>query len=128
MIVKRSYNQMFEFNIIAGGYIEKYPDNKLTEHLKKFCEKQLKKIFEQYADEKDDLQIKNCLIDDKTKAIIYVDKQRQFSQEGELKLKSELKELNKKEVDVHSRIIEGIDYLIDLLTEDEKESFTGILI
>ena len=39
MIVKKTYEDLFELNIIAGEYIGKNPDNKLSESLKKFCEK-----------------------------------------------------------------------------------------
>lgn len=128
MKVKRSYDQLFEFNSFASRYAEKNKDNKLTASINNVF-KQLKEPFEDYADERDTLQINNCLVDEKTKAILkHADGSRHFSQEGEKKLKKEIKELGKKEIEIHARIADGINDLIESLTDFEKDAFSGIVI
>lgn len=127
MKVERTYAQLFALDVVSANYRKNNPDNKITACLTNF-NKQLKKHFEEYFDEQDNLQINNCLTDEKTKAIIYVDKERQFSQDGERKLKQDIKELKKKKVFIHSRIAEDVSDLINKLTEEEKEVFSEIVI
>lgn len=129
MIVKKTYTQLFGINSIGGIYTKKNDDNKISEALKKFCEKQLKKHFEEYNDKLDDLRINNCLTDCKNGAIIRDERgNRMFSVAGEIKLKSDIKKLNNETVEIHSRIVEDIDDLITQLNENEKEAFSGIII
>ena len=73
MILKKSYQQLFELNAKIGSYVKKHPENKISEALKKFSEKQLSKRFEDYNDEVDDLQINNCLADDAKQGAIMKD-------------------------------------------------------
>ncbi|MCE9539755.1 MAG: hypothetical protein K8R85_11125 [Bacteroidetes bacterium] len=130
MIVQKSYTELFELNKVSGLYIRKKPDNKISEALKKFSEKQLAKRFEEYNDEIDDLQLNNCLTDDTKKGAIMKDEKggRMYSVAGEMKLKADIKNLNKKQVEIHSRIVEDIDDLIKELDEYEVEAFSGIII
>lgn len=139
MKTEKTYTELFDFNIVALAYLDKHKDqeNKLCALLNNFVSKQLRKIFNEYNDEKDTLQLNNCAVDDKTKVILYTEstnehgqkvRLRQFTVEAELKLKKEIKELNKQKVEVHLRTSEGIEGLIEELTEDEKEAFSGIVI
>ena len=130
MKIKKKYSELIIANIVMGEYLKKHVDkeNKICASIKNFT-KQLTQIFENYNDEKDTLQLNNCAVDEKTKVILKDEKgNRQFTVEGEIKLKGEIKELNKKEVEFHSRIAEGIEDLIAELTDEEKETFEGIVI
>ena len=126
---KKTYGQLIEANIHMGGYLQKHKEeNKICVSIKNFS-KQLQKVFEEYNDDRDTLQLNNCAVDEKTKVILKDEKgNRQFTVEGEIKLKKDLKDLLLKEVEIHSRIPEGIDELIAGLTEEEKEAFAGIVI
>lgn len=130
MKIQKTYLELLNFNQVASSYIEKNKEseNKLCSAIKQFS-KQLKDIFEEYNDERDNRQLDNCSVDEKTKVILKNEKgERQFTVEGEKKLKAELKALMKKIVDCHARIPEGIEDLIPTLTELEKECFSGIII
>lgn len=132
MKIKKTYSELINANILMGNYIKKNEsDNKICAAIKIFT-KQLKVCFEEFNDEKDTLQINNCMTvpEGEKKGAIIKDEfgNRAFSPEGELKLKAELKELLKKEVEIHARIPEGIDNLIAELDEDELEAFSGIVI
>lgn len=130
MKISKTYLQLIIFNQVSAAYLEKNKEteNKLCSAIKQFS-KQLTKIFEEYNDERDTRQLNNCSVDEKTKVILKDDKgNRQFTVEGEKKLKGELRELINKQVECHSRIPEGIDELIVTLTDIEKETFSGIVI
>lgn len=132
MTIEKTYKELFILNNISKNYISKNPENiknKLGESILKFSQKQLQPIFDEYNDEVDNFQIKNCLTDPNTNAILYIEgKTRQFSIEGELKLKSDIKEFSNKKVEINSMIIDGIDNIILELTDFEKEVFSGIFI
>ncbi len=141
MIIKKTYSELFIYNQVGGAYLQKNPENKVSAAIIKFADKQLKQIFTDYEDELDNLRLNNCLVDEKTRAVLHKERKlidangkeiivmdRQFSPEGEIKLKGEIKELNKVGVDVHSRILDGIDDLIKLMTDEEKEAFSEIFI
>lgn len=130
MKIQKTNQELIDFSTIADLYIKnnKGSENKLCSAITQFG-KQLRKIFEDYNDERDTFQLNNCSVDDKTKVILK-DAQgaRQFTVAAEIKLKGELKVLSQKVIDCHSRIPEGIDDLILTLTEIEKDAFSGIII
>src|SRR3990172_8221284 len=114
MKIQRTYLELINFNQVAAAYIEKNKEaeNKLCSAIKQFS-KQLKNIFENYNDERDNLQLNNCSVEEKTKVILKDDKgNRQFTIEAEKKLKKELKELLLTKIECHARVPEGIDELI----------------
>lgn len=126
--VKKTYLDLLQANVFMTNYCEVNPENKLTLAIKKFG-KQLRVILEDYNDKIDTLQILNCIVDEKTKAILKDDKnQRQFTVEGSIKLKEESKKLLKEEVEVTPVIFDGIDELILGLSEPQKEAFSGLVI
>src|SRR3972149_7787677 len=130
MKIQRTYLELITFNQVAAAYIEKNKEaeNKLCSSIKQFS-KQLKNIFENYNDERDNLQLNNCSVEEKTKVILKDDKgNRQFTIEAEKKLKKELKELLLTKIECHARVPEGIDELIAELTEMERAVFSGIII
>src|SRR3990170_3280276 len=132
MKIQKTYLELINFNQVAAVYldrcIKKEAENKLFSAIKQFS-KQLKNIFENYNDERDNLQLNNCSVDEKTKIILKDDKgNRQFTIEAEKKLKKELKELLQVKIECHARIPESIDELISELTETEREVFSAIII
>lgn len=133
MKIKKTYLELINFNQVAAAYLDKNKEaeNKLCSAIKQFS-KQLKNIFEEYNDERDNLQLNNCLVymEGQMKNAVMKDEKgnRMFSVEGEKKLKKELKELIYKEVECHARIPESIDALLPTLTEIELEVFNGIII
>ncbi|HJY63371.1 MAG TPA: hypothetical protein VJ455_04380 [Ignavibacteria bacterium] len=132
MKIQKTYFELINFNQVAEVYldrcIKKEAENKLCSAIKQFS-KQLKNIFENYNDERDNLQLNNCSVEEKTKVILKDDKgNRQFTIEAEKKLKKELKELLLTKIECHARVPEGIDELIAELTEMERAVFSGIII
>jgi hypothetical protein len=150
MKTTRTITELQKFNIYGAAYLEKFKDtpavkdekgnvttpailqeNKLCSAIKKFT-KQLEKIFNDFNENKDDLQIDNCLTytEGKEKGAIMKDEKgnRLYSKEGERALKKSLKEEMEKSIDIHARIPEGIDDLIVELEDYEKESFSGLII
>lgn len=139
MIIKKTYLQLIEFNIASGKYLmaKGSEDNKLSSAIK-LINKQLGKIFEDYNDEVDTIKLNNCLVDNETQAILYdiipgvngreSTRERKYSVSGQIKIKSELKNLGKKQVQIHSRIVENCEDLISKLTDDQKEAFSELII
>lgn len=131
MKVKRNFIHLQNFDVLGSGYIEKNKgiENLLTSAIGKFT-KQLKAVYEDYNDERDNLQLQHCLKDEKRQQAIMKDDQdrRMYSEAGEKALKASLKELNKREWELHSRIPEGVEALVPQLTEIEKEFFSELII
>lgn len=127
----RELDATISLYFINNGYWDKekkqFSKKELTKlsHNMKNIKKQAEKILEQYTSDRDDLQIDHCAIDEKTKAMLkHPDGTRQFTQDGEKKLKAALKNLDETKVTIHARITEGEWDL----TDEEKEVFSGILI
>lgn len=131
MKVNRTFIHLQNFDVIASAYNAKNNgiDNLLTSAIHKFS-KQLKVVYEEYNDQRDDLQLTHCLKDEKRQQAIMKDDQdrRMYSEAGERALKIALKELGKKEWELHSRIPEGVEALVPQLTEIEKEYFSELII
>lgn len=115
----------------AGGFTTKEP-TKLVANIKNII-KQSDKLYEGFSEEKTNILIDNCAVDDKTKAILYDEskdavgntiRNYRFTKEGQKEVNKKIKELLEKEVEIHVRITEGE---FDLTTE-EKEAFNGIVI
>ena len=124
MKVQKTYSELIRFNIAAQNYLSKNTDNKICAAIKTF-QKQLQTIFDNYNDERDTLQINNCAVDDKGIIVKNEKGERQFTPQGELKLKADLKDLLNISVEIHSRIAD-CDY--SDLTDDEKKLFSEIVI
>lgn len=139
MKIKKTYTELIEFASISNNYsyLEKDNENKLVSAIN-LINKQLKGIFEEYNDERDTIQINMCLVDDITQAILYdvipgtngqpATREKRYSVSGMIKLKDAIKKLNKKQVQIHSRIVEGIEDLISTLTDDERIAFSELII
>lgn len=129
MEVEKTYPELMDFNVMASSYLKKNEgnENKLISAINKIG-KQLKTIFEEYADLKDDLQLDCCSVDDKGIILKEADGSRKFTVPKEKELKKAIKELNKKKFKIHQRIPEGIEELISSLTAMEKEHFSEIII
>lgn len=129
MKVNKTIAELQSYDAIAANYLQKNKgiENMLTKSIERFS-KQLKSVYEEYNDERDNLQLTHCLKDEKRQQAILKDErgERMYSEAGEKALKVALKELNKKEIEVHSRIIEGVD--VTGLTHIEREAFSEIII
>lgn len=146
MKVEKTYSELMKFAAVAENYLNKQKaknaakvepketekENKLVLGIKSFS-KQLSKLFEGYNEERDNLQLDNCLVDETTKAILYDTlpngaRNRRFTVAAEKNLKKELKNLGETNVSVDSRIIKGVEDLISELDEEEIEHFSGLVI
>lgn len=131
MKTKKTFLHLRNFDVIASAYMEKNKgvENILIISIKRFS-KQLRDIYDEYNDERDNLQITHCLKDEKKQFAIMKDElgNRMYSADGEKGLKKELMALSKREWDIHSRISEGVELLIPSLTEIEKEFFSELVI
>lgn len=116
---------------VPGRFTDK-EDTKLSKNIKNII-KQGNKLFEEYNELKADILLDNCLVDEKTKAILYDDskdangnvvRNYRFSKEGHRAANKAVKDLANKEIEIHVRITDG-DWD---LTDEEKEAFNGILI
>lgn len=114
-----------------GGFTTKEL-TKLVVNIKNII-KQSDKLYAGFSEEKTNILIDNCAVDDKTKAIIYDEskdaagntiRNYRFTKEGQKEVNKQIKELLEKEVEIHVRITEG-DWV---LTDEEKEAFNGIVI
>lgn len=116
---------------LPGGFTKK-PATKLVENIKKII-KQTDKLYDGFAEEKADILLDNCLVDEKTKAILYdeskddkgsIVRNYKFTVAQQKEVNKKIRELSLKEVEIHVRITEG-----DLdLTDEEREAFSGIVI
>ena len=100
------------------------PATKLSSAVKnvmKQCEKHIAVMEEELSV----LRVNNALTDSKTGALLYEKDSQvyQYSKDGLLKLKKEIKEFKETEVEIHQRIVEG--ETIDL---DNYEMFADILV
>lgn len=140
MKIQKDYRELLNYHTVSGIYIEKNKkktaeidpekesENKIVASIKRF-NKQMPAIFDVYNDLRDDMQLNNCSVDEKTKVILKdKDGNRQYTVAAEKKLKQELKDLIVQKVECHARIAEGIDDLILTLNEAELEAFSGIVI
>jgi hypothetical protein len=126
--MKKTHLQLMKANVLMDEYYKKNKENKLCASILKFS-KQLQSIFDIYNDELDTIQLKNCAVDPVTKVILKDEKgNRQFTIEGNIKLKEESKLLINKEVEITPIIAEDIEDLIKELSEDQIEIFSGIII
>lgn len=106
-----------------AGFTTK-PNTKFSANLRKVIN-QAAQHFKEYSEAIDDLQIKYCAVDEKTKTILLDDKgNRKFTIEGHQSLKKAIKELSNEKVEINTRITEG-DWD---LTDEEKQAFNGIVI
>jgi hypothetical protein len=140
MKVKRNLNQLAELQAQAHNYLIKNdflefsektqslawtqkPATKLSSALRNII-KQAQKIEHEAQEERTEIRIKNALTDEKTKALLFEKdgKTYQYSAEGLLKLRKEIKEYNLTEFDIHIRIQ---DEEVDI---EEYDSFVGIVV
>ena len=128
-IVKKTYSDLIRLSNVINAYLEKNKDaeNKICASVK-LVKKQLPKAFDEFNDLRDTAQINNCAVDEKGIIVKNEKGERQFTPAGEIKLKSDLKDLLNTEVELHSRISEGIEDLIPALTDDEKELISELVI
>lgn len=109
---------------IPGKFTDEKP-TKLVLNMKNVI-KQAGKHFETYKELANDIRLDNCLVDEKTKAVLYEADgvNFKFSKDGLREVTKAIKDLSQTEVEIHIRITEG-----DLaLTDEEKEAFNGIII
>jgi len=135
MKVEKTYLEVIVLNKIAVNYLNKNVDetgkpieNKMTESVRKFNAKQLVKQIDEYNDKLDDIQLSVCAVDEKTKVILKDQGQRQYTVDGQRKLKEQNKALLNTKIELHARIVEDAADLIELMTDEEKEAFSGLLI
>lgn len=103
-----------------NGYTEK-PKTKMLEACKNVL-KQTDKIFEKYNEDLELIRIEFALEDEKTKAVLYdVNGNYKYTKENLKKLNVKIKELQKTEVEVHQRLVEDIDNLLE-----DYETFNNI--
>lgn len=139
---KRTYLDAFELRIVGLPYIDKQGDekDKIAAGLIKLM-KQVNDHIDEYNNCIDDFQLDNCSTypdGPKKGSIIYEEgtdekgrktRNRVFTPEAEKIVKKAGKDLLKKEIIFHSRIIENIDpELIKKLTDRERECFAGLVI
>lgn len=130
-----TYRELQKFDNLATAYLRRneYFDDKgwtkkeptkLVTNIKNVV-KQCAKHFETYKELVDEIHIDNCLVDEKTKAILREENGTyKFSKEGLKEVSKKIKDLAGTSVDLHVRITEGnLD-----LSDEEKEAFNGIVI
>lgn len=118
-------NEFLKFNPIKQGFdFTDKQHTKLSSGLKNII-KQIEKINVETIEEITELRWKNALSDDKTKALLFEPdgKTYKFSCEGMIKFNNEVKELKKKEIEIHTRIQE--DITVDL---EDYETFIGVVV
>jgi hypothetical protein len=126
--VSKSYAELIKASMLIQNYLSSGKDNILTESMKKFS-KQLTQIGEDYEDRLDTIRLSNCIVDPNTKAILKDAKgERQFTVEGSIKIKEQIKLLLKEKIEITPVIIEGVEDLIKQLSEEEVEILSGIVI
>ncbi len=143
MKVNKTYFEIKIIDALLADYLIRnnfLADKKYTDKQPTVFASAAKNILNQIAkhflilnDEIDSLKIKNCACDPVTKVQLkgpndnFGNPTRQFTSEGELQLKSDLKALMKVEVELHARIIKEVD--LDFKpTDEEREAYTGILL
>lgn len=148
--IKKTYAQIFEFNIAATAYLkkkglldektaqptEKEEKDKLDVALLDILMKQIVgKINQKKRDEVERIQVRNAAVHPERKTLLVAEKAvpqfnlpavYEYTIEGKLKMMDELEKLEETKVDIHCRLVEKKD--LPTLTPDEIESFTEYVI
>ena len=129
--MKITNQKLEELNLTLGEWIKNNEEeSKFKYAIQVKIVPELKKHFEVYQAELEQISIDNCIEaeDEKTKAkrILIIDGVRQFDKNGQRNKNQQDKELWKKEIDFKSYIVKDSD--IPELTFNEKRAFSGILI
>lgn len=130
--IKKTYKDLLALQMECTTYLIRndfFKDGKWTDkpHTKmvtamKNVLKQAEKHLTEYNEELDNLRVKFCLEDEKTKAVLKdEDGAYKFSKDGIVQLKTAIKEFEKTEIEMHQRLVEGAESEIE-----DYESFTGI--
>lgn len=105
MKTEKTYKQLFEFqgqiSILQKMY-NPSPDPVPVVEQNRLLKKALTSHFEDYNEKLEDLKLKFCIRDEKTRAkILTADGGYQFTEDNEKLLRAAVKELNNEVVDVH---------------------------
>lgn len=133
-MIKKTFEELKEIDELYGKLLgnEGFANTKLGYAFKRFSDKNLKEIFQDFNDTLQDIRISNALTDKTTGAILYTSDQKnyQYTPEGlktTLKLiKEKNKEYSDKEFEVKPFIYTDLG-TIELLDE-EKELIKGVII
>lgn len=105
MRTEKTYKQLFEFQGQVSILQKMYnpsPDPVPVVEQNRLLKKALTSHFEDYNEKLEDLRLKFCIRDEKTRAkILTGDGAYQFTEENEKLLRAAVKELNNEVVDVH---------------------------
>lgn len=143
MKVTKTYTELQVFDAVAANYLvkkgfaeiipnegfkytTKNPSTKLVSCLKQVL-KQLAPVFQTLQEELDIIRIMNCAVDPTTKVQLpKINGVRQYTIEGELNLKKEVKHLLKTHIALDARISPDINY--SEFTPEELVAFSEIVI
>ena len=121
--MKITYEKLFQFNAIAGAYLQKEQDTKLKYAINKVA-KRLTKAFENYNEMVADIKRDHCYTE---KDIIVRDEKGEYkyTKENEKKMTKAVKDLINNEIEFEPYFVLNIP---EGLTEIEIESFEGIVL
>lgn len=131
----KTFKELREVDALVGQMYKAdgtLKDTKFGYAYKRFCDKYYLPFIEEFQNELADARIDNALEDEKTKAIIRDEKSPRgyaYSKEGERKVMQQERQINekwnKKEINIEPFVS---SHLPATLTEEQRESLTGILI
>lgn len=139
MKINKSYLQLKTFDAVAADYLIKNGFAEMKEAAFQFTSKEPTKLvsaiksiirqlgshFDFMNEEVDTFKIMNCATDPVTKVQLpKINGQRQYTVQGELKLKKDIKSFLDTEVEIHQRIVEDFGKLSQL----QLETFSDIVI
>lgn len=133
-MIKKTFKELLEIDEVHGKLLQQegFENTKLGYSLKRFSDKNIKKIFTDFNDVKQNIRIDNALVDEKTGALLYhTDGQSfKFTKEGLKRVISSIREAtdvwDSKEFDVEPMIcteLTGIE-----LTGEDREILKDVVI
>lgn len=130
MKIKRTNLEMLTFVQVANQYLNNNKENqtKLYKSVESVL-KQCKPLIEEYNEKLSEINLENCLVDERTKKVLVdANGNYEFTKESLKAKQKQIKELLKEEVVLHQRYLKENDELIDTLDGTEKEVFSELVI
>jgi hypothetical protein len=125
MILKTTHRGIIDFLNAASLYLSTHQDEtKLTYALNRVV-KRASKIHGKYLERREELQIDNCVTDDKGKILRDADKGFQFTRDGLKKVNEECRRILDEEVEIDPY---HATELPENLTQVERDAFMGFVI
>lgn len=129
MKVKRTYLEMFTFINVASNYIKNTPEETKLKKCVENVIKQCKPLVEDYNEKLSEINLKHCLVDEKTKKVLVnTEGGFEYTKEALSAKNKEVQELLKQEIVLHARVLPENNDLIETLDSTEKEVFSELVI